>query len=243
MERILNFLLNTRVPVGEEKLNALAIVGPPRSGKTTLLRRLARAIMDKRTEYRENENPTERNFRYELVCYIDVKDIELKESTDLADLLFGNLIEDKTCLEYGYLWFLENQSKVIIAFDGLDDAKWHFDRRCKRKVSPRDKANTATLMYNLLSRQLLPRTQIVVTSEKPAIAALPPEARPQYTVTLGEFIRPVPYYFFDLTTIVMFFVFAAIFMSKDSNSNQKKQPKKNKKKYAAAKNPTAKHSA
>ena len=96
-----------------------------------------------------------------------------EETTSLAKLLFGGYFSSEEDEKLAYKWLLENQSRAVIFFDGLDQVPFTLNECGDKSIRTFDEAKTSTIFYNLLSRNLLPQTPIVISSREFAVAKLP----------------------------------------------------------------------
>ena len=171
----------------EDKLGVTALIASAGSGKTTLLRQLTRQTLVKNAITKENDFAAAEKRRLRMVNYIELKNVPNKESISVPEFLFGGTFKNDEDREDVYEWLLNNQSEVVLFFDGLDQANFKIGEEKDIDMEPHGKASSATLMYNLLARKLLPHVQIVITSREFSISALQADARPRNIVQLTGF--------------------------------------------------------
>ncbi|XP_077970669.1 uncharacterized protein LOC120328799 isoform X2 [Styela clava] len=168
-----------------KKNRHIAIVGQAGSGKTTFVERMVRDVAENNNLCDDRFSPDQTERRYEIIYFVYIRDLLDSESINAKDLLFGNVITDSSeeSIKYGYEWIIENQEKVVFFFDGLDQATWSLGGH-HRKINHKDKASTATVMYNVITSHLFPRVQIVISSREHCIASLTVDLRPQLIYAL-----------------------------------------------------------
>ena len=165
--------------VRQRESKRISVIGGAGFGKTTELKKLARKLVNTNCskEYPPNrEEPP-------VVHFIDIKKIRSKPSTTLYNILFEHDIEHVDDRKRLFEWFKNNQSKVIILLDGLDQSLWNTDE-VHGEVPDWEEASTGALMYNLLSGNILPDVTVVMTSRENAMTTLPEKARPKIIVAL-----------------------------------------------------------
>ena len=156
----------------------LGLVGGAGFGKTTVLKEFSQKLMAL-NERKEYECDLEER---SMVVFLDAKNVTPEESTTLEEILFEQVEADgRKCL---LKWVEQNQSKVTILLDGLDQSNWPTDEPYKN-VKWDKKASTGTLLYNLMSKNIFPNVTLVVTSRENAMTTLPETARPEAIVALA----------------------------------------------------------
>lgn len=141
-----------------------AVIASAGSGKSTLLRRIASESVDACQGSKHAGEFTSQQTRLKMIHYIEMKNIPQLDNMKPSQFLFGGLYKTETDEENAYQWLQEHQSEAILFLDGLDQASWTINKSCNRKIRPYGKANTAEIMYNLLSRNILPHVKIVIAS-------------------------------------------------------------------------------
>ena len=175
----------------ENAVEILAFVAPAGAGKTTCMRRCARKIMAENGISSESNYMSSESSQFDMVVYLDMKDLENKEDVHLEDLLFEGRFETKKDQRFAYNWLFENQSRVVIFLDGLDQATFSIaEDDGFRDIPKYGKASTATVFYNVLSRNILSKTPLVISSREFKAAELPKTARPDKIVTLTGLSYP-----------------------------------------------------
>ena len=168
-------------PISNEKLlemisnsesKRIVLAGAAGFGKTTELKKLAQKLLD-RSEEKEGESAK----GHPIVHFIDAKKIIRKPLTTLDDMLFEGDIRTKNNRELLLQWFEENQSRIIILIDGLDQCT------CDLKAS-HENGSTGSLMHNLMSGDILKDATVVMTSREHTITTLPEHARPDFIIAL-----------------------------------------------------------
>ncbi|XP_077970701.1 NACHT, LRR and PYD domains-containing protein 4C-like [Styela clava] len=163
----------------------IAIVGQAGSGKTTFVERMVREVAVRNNLWGDRSSLDQTERHYEIIYFVYIRDLLDSESITAKDLLFGKIITDSSekSRKYGYEWIIENQEKVVFFFDGLDQATWSLGGH-HGKINHKDKASTATVMYNVFTGHLFPRVQKVTSSREHCIAPLTGEPRPQIIYAL-----------------------------------------------------------
>lgn len=154
------------------------------SGKSTLLRRLACESIDVCQKYGQAEVSGISGSHLKMIHYIEMKNIKQQDKLKPSQFLFGGLYKTEAEEDEAYCWLQEHQSEVILFLDGLDQASWTVNKSCHRKIQSFENANTAEIMYNILSRNILPRVKIVMASREFKISELPADARPKDIISL-----------------------------------------------------------
>ncbi|XP_077969750.1 uncharacterized protein LOC120335211 isoform X1 [Styela clava] len=190
--------------LSNKKYRYIAILGQAGSGKSTIMKRLARSLLvaNKLVEQAQiSEGLRIRLFgstgrRFKFIHHLNIKDIpflqgnKAEEAISPCELLFGKLAFGLATQDVGegYEWLQENQSMCILFLDGLDQATWNLLGKYN-KMKYTDKSSTATIMWNLITGNLFPRMTIVISSREHRIAPLPLELRPQFITALAGFTR------------------------------------------------------
>ncbi|XP_077966016.1 uncharacterized protein LOC144419823 [Styela clava] len=168
-----------------EKFRHIAIVGQVGSGKTTSVKRLVSDVIEENNLRNNRASIDQLNTRYAIIYFVSIRDLLDSDSISAMELLFEKVISDLSdeSVKYGYQWIIENQEKVVFFFDGMDQATWTLNEY-HRKISHKEKASTATVMYNIVTGHLFSRVQIVTSSREHCVASLTGELRPQLTYAL-----------------------------------------------------------
>ncbi|XP_077969622.1 NACHT, LRR and PYD domains-containing protein 3-like isoform X3 [Styela clava] len=186
--------------LSDESCNYIAITGQAGSGKTTIMKRVSRSVVvanelvkkarKAKGTFSQLLRKKKRQFRF--VHHFGFKDMPVSNATrpeealSPCDLLFGKIAPGFKNLEVeeGYEWVIEHDYECIFFFDGLDQAMWDLQGN-HNKMNYFDKSSTATIMYNILTRNLFPRAKIVISSREHKIASLPLELRPPFITALA----------------------------------------------------------
>nr|XP_039258510.1 uncharacterized protein LOC120335076 [Styela clava] len=184
----------------------IAILGQAGSGKSTIMKRLARSLLvaNKLVEQAQISEGSmvwlfgNTGRRFKFIHHLNIKDIlflpgnRAEEAISPCELLFGKLAFGLATQDVGegYEWLQENQSMCILFLDGLDQATWNLLGKYN-KMKYTDKSSTATIMWNLITGNLFPRMTIVISSREHRIAPLPLELRPQFITALAGFTQDV----------------------------------------------------
>ncbi|XP_039258506.2 uncharacterized protein LOC120335072 [Styela clava] len=186
--------------ISDESCNYIAITGQAGSGKTTIMKRVSRSVVvanELVKKARRAKGTFSQLFRrkkrqFRFVHHFGFKDMPVSNATrpekalSPCDLLFGKIAPGFKNLEVeeGYKWVIEHDYECIFFFDGLDQAMWNLHGN-HNKMNYFDKSSTATIMYNILTRNLFPRAKIVISSREHKIASLPLELRPPFITALA----------------------------------------------------------
>lgn len=182
VDELIKSLTANRQPIPERKSLITAVVAAAGSGKTTLLRRIARRCVESCTSKTQNQTHTQSHVK--MVHYLEMKNMKYEENITPSKFLFKGVFHDETDEDRAYQWLLDHQSEAIIFFDGLDQATWNIDESAQRKINFFEKSSTAEIMYNILSRNLLPHVKIVIASREFKVSELPAKARPSDIINL-----------------------------------------------------------
>nr|XP_039258593.1 uncharacterized protein LOC120335173 [Styela clava] len=186
--------------LSDESCKYIAITGQAGSGKTTIMKRVSRSVVvanELVKKARKAKGTVSQLFRkkkrqFRFVHHFGFKDMPVSYATrpedalSPCDLLFGKIAPGFKNLELedGYEWLIEHDYECIFFFDGLDQAMWDLHGN-HNKMNYFDKSSTATIIYNILTRNLFPRAKIVISSREHKIASLPLELRPPFITALA----------------------------------------------------------
>lgn len=156
------------------------LVGGAGSGKTTLIKRYVKMVLQKDITRLEN---------IQMVHLVNVRDLKNYVKLSTRDLLFGKLIpgeQYKRPIECGYKWMQdeENQPEIMLAFDGIDTAPWTLSESKHNLIDYDEITEADTMMYNILYGHLFPKCWIVLTSREYGIIQFPRMIRPECVVAL-----------------------------------------------------------
>uniref|UniRef100_UPI0019395C19 uncharacterized protein LOC120331714 n=1 Tax=Styela clava TaxID=7725 RepID=UPI0019395C19 len=160
----------------DESCKYIAIAGQAGSGKTTIMKRVSRSVAvanDLVKEARKVKGTFSKLFsrkrrQFKFVHHFGFKDMPVsyatrpEEALSPCDLLFGKIAPGLE-VEDGYEWVIEHDSECIFCFDGLDQAMWDLNGN-HNKMNYFDKSSTATIIYNILTKNLFRRAKIVISS-------------------------------------------------------------------------------
>ncbi|XP_077968690.1 NACHT, LRR and PYD domains-containing protein 1a allele 4-like [Styela clava] len=185
----------------DESCKYIAIAGQAGSGKTTIMKRVSRSVVvanDLVKEARKVKGTFSKLFsrkrrQFKFVHHFGFKDMPVsyatrpEEALSPCDLLFGKIAPGLE-VEDGYEWVIEHDSECIFCFDGLDQAMWDLNGN-HNKMNYFDKSSTATIIYNILTKNLFRRAKIVISSREHKIASLTLQLRPPFITALAGLER------------------------------------------------------
>ena len=152
----------------------MAVVGEPGAGKSFLTRILCK-------KFYENEI---------LALHIDLTTVRLEAVSDLGDFLLTHACSELPATDRSgksstfISWVEENPEKICLVLDGLDRLFEKVEPQTT-VVSPDDKLNGKQWLAALLSRKVLCRCSVILTSRKYAITQLEGDLQPQEVLTAG----------------------------------------------------------
>lgn len=184
VDQLVESVIKTSALTSGEKSPVTAVVASAGSGKTILLRRIARKCANSCNIEELDCETSAQGCPKKMVHYIELKNVKYHQNLKPSKFLFGGLYQSDTEEEEAYKWLLDNQSEVFLCFDGFDQATWSIDSSSQRNIHPYEEANTTEIMYNLLSRNLLPHVKILIASREFKISELPADARPDDIISL-----------------------------------------------------------
>lgn len=177
-------LWQKRELAADDKIGIAALIGSTGSGKTTLTRGIARQALS----ILNNENEGMRiDQQQRMVHYIHLKDIagdmHMKPSKFLFDGIYKTELEE----ERAFKWLVEHQMNAVLIFDGFNEATWDVNVESQQKIGKFEKANTWAIMYNILTRDILPHVRIFIASLEFKVFELPVMARPERVYAMNGF--------------------------------------------------------
>ena len=155
----------------------ISISGETGSGKSFLTNIIARKFYEKDILcLKMNLNQFDQNKKFSLGQFFT------KHSC--VDLLLVDE-ESKRFVE----WIFKNQSRIILVFAGLDQLNKtiDLDKLSKKTLTFDDEATSGHWLASILSRQILTKTKIIVTSRPYALTCLCGDLRPQKKFKLDGF--------------------------------------------------------
>ena len=169
------------------------IIGPAGAGKTTLSKRVVLATF-------QNNN---------YAIFVPLAFVDPKKPIDLKYLLFrlplmyfsnDNKFSEKQ-LNVDLAWVLANQHKITIVLDGLDQARFSLQSCQASTEVDLDKAYFASeILYLMLSRKVLPKVRLILTSRPHSILNLEENVQPNYVLYLGDLSKE------DMKKLFRFFI-------------------------------------
>lgn len=156
------------------------IISPAGSGKTTALKRMARRTLDERADDQNH---------LKMIHYLDIKDIKCSHQLKPSQLLFGGLYKDEGEENEAYQWLVDHQSEAMLYLDGLNLAMWSTNSSNPNKIRPFEKSSWTDILYNIISRNILPHVNLVISSRDVKDFELPAEIRPNDVISLEGFSR------------------------------------------------------
>lgn len=166
-----------------------AVVASAGSGKTTLLRRVADEVLNSCPVFSLSKETKVIKSHLKMVYYMDMKHMKFDGKLKPSQFLFDGSYKTEREIDDAYEWLLKKQHDAILFFDGLDQATFEIDESSERRLKPFQEGTASEIMYNILSRNLLPDTKVVIASREFKVSELPAEARPREIISLVGFKR------------------------------------------------------
>lgn len=151
-----------------------AIIASAGAGKTTLIRRMAQNALNATFE----DQP-------KMVHYVELKDIQVGNFIKTSKFLFGGVYNNESEEDLAFQWLVENQTDVVLIFDGFDQTTWSFDDDSLRKIENDEITSPSTIMHNILARNILRHVKIFIASREFKVLELPEKARPKNIIALN----------------------------------------------------------
>ena len=90
-------------------------------------------------------------------------------------------------INVAFAWLLANQKKITIVLDGLDQARFTLQNlKVPRDIDVQKKYLASELLNLILSRKLLPKVRLILTSRPHSILNLSKKIRPNYVLYLDD---------------------------------------------------------
>ena len=152
--------------------NCVGISGQAGIGKTTLTKQLVEKVLKKEM------------LDIEFIFYVSLNKISYEKEMNVLQLLLTNLDsswEHESDSDNKILKQLEENEKVMIIFDGLDEATINLEQQCPN-AKLYDKENPDVLLKNILNGNILRKAKKLITSRPRQMWELEKECRPHYIV-------------------------------------------------------------
>ena len=171
----------------------ILIIGPAGSGKTTLSKRVVLS--------------TFKNNNFALI--VPLAFIEPKRPIDLKYLLFGlplmyfsndNKFSEKQ-INVAFAWLLANQHKITIVLDGLDQARFSLQScQVSKEIDVNKTYSASEILYLILSRNVLPKVRLILTSRPHSILKFENTIQPNYILFLDDLSEE------DMKKLIRFYI-------------------------------------
>ena len=155
------------------------LIGPAGAGKTTMSKRIVVSTFN----------------RNKVCFFIPLAFVNPSEPIDLKYLLFKlsmNLFSSSTSMsedqmEIAFNWVLNNQDKITLVLDGVDQARLELNRIFfATNINLLSKFQPSQLIFFILSRRVLKGTRLVLTSRPHSVLNFSSYIQPNYTVYLVD---------------------------------------------------------
>ena len=160
------------------------LFGPPGVGKSTLSKRLV-----KNSTYKLS-------LHFEFSEIIHYKELTLQEF--LLDKKFNKFGFPSEKCQKVFSWILENQSKCLLVFDGLDQAQLDLSDEPAKEIHF-EPFSISTIIAGLFKKIFLPHVRIIVISRPHALLSLHHSLRPDCTFQVQGLSQE------DTRTLLQFF--------------------------------------
>ena len=157
----------------------ILIIGPAGAGKTTMSKRVVLSTF-------QNNNYS---FFIPLAFIDPKKPIDLKYLIFTLGLLYfsSNIKFNENQQNVAFAWLLANQHKITIVLDGLDQARFTLQNcQAQLDINVHKKYLASELFSLILSRKMLPKVRLILTSRSHTILNLEKEMRPNYLLYLDD---------------------------------------------------------
>lgn len=154
----------------------LMFTGPPGSGKTTLMRRITRDVLEEKIEKMKI---------IKLVIFINCKIYRGDLATTLHEFLFRNISAQKFTDERrnrALAWITINQDNVLLVMDGLDTLPYSLENVDESCNMVRD--TPAKFFRGILTRKIFPRSHVIASSREFKIASYEGSLRADKVIAL-----------------------------------------------------------
>ena len=152
--------------------NCVAISGQAGIGKTTLTKQLVEKVINKEVH------------DIEFLFYVSLKKVNYDKEINVLQFLLTNLDsswEHNPAYDNEILKHLEDNEKVMIIFDGLDEATIKLKRQCPN-AKLYDVATPEILLKNILNGNILRKAKKLITSCPRQMLDLHQQYRPHFMV-------------------------------------------------------------
>lgn len=181
----------------EEFVRLVSLVGFEGYGKSTLMKRYADMATGRVVNVNElaetgmkRWHPFARKDFFKFVHYIDLRDLPTEGEYTVDELLFQILIKDMTPYEaeVGYRWLQIYKKSMLFIIDSVNDLDM-FPEEVRQHVGFSDKASPQTIMYNLLTGNILPKAHILISSSVTNTSHIAEVLSPDRVYVLSGFDR------------------------------------------------------
>ena len=152
--------------------NCVAVSGQAGIGKTTLTKQLVEKVINKQVH------------DIDFLFYVSLKKVNYDKEINVLQFLLTNLDsswEHNSASDKEILKHLEDNEKVMIIFDGLDEATIELKQQCPN-VKLYDVATPEILLKNILNGSILHKAKKLITSRPRQMLELNQQYRPHFMV-------------------------------------------------------------
>ena len=125
--------------------------------------------------------------------FVPLAFIDPQRPIDLKYLLFelgmmyfsSDISFNENCLNIAFAWLLANQHKIAVVLDGLDQARFCLQKfKASSEIDVHKKYLPSELIFLILSRKLLPRVRLILTSRPHSILNFDKAIQPDFVLYL-----------------------------------------------------------